>query len=74
MKGFGTVAIVVGICWLVFALGMDVSVATGSGGRVNNLGLMADRQVHTIVGGMIMLAGLLMILLGGQILRGPSWR
>ncbi len=66
MKGFGTVAIVVGICWLVFALGMDVSVATGSGGRVNNLGLMADRQVHTIVGGMIMLAGLLMILLGGK--------
>jgi hypothetical protein len=66
MKGFGAFAMIVGVCWLVFALGMDVSVATGSGGRVNNLGLMADRQVHTIVGGMITLAGLLMVLLGGK--------
>lgn len=66
MKGFGTFALIVGICWLVFALSMDVSVATGAGGRVNNLGLMADRQVHTIVGGMITLGGLLMVLLGGK--------
>ncbi|MDP4572276.1 hypothetical protein Q8O96_24695 [Pseudomonas sp. LPH60] len=66
MKGIGTLALVVGICWAVFALSMDVSVATGSGGRVNNLGLMADRQLHTIVGGMITLAGLLMVLLGGR--------
>ena len=66
MKGFGTLALIVGICWLVFALSMDVSVATGAGGRVNNMGLMADRQIHTIVGGMISLAGLLMVLLGGK--------
>lgn len=66
MKGGGLCAMIIGICWLVFALGMDVSVATGSGGRVNNLGLMADRQVHIIVGGMITLAGLLMVLLGGK--------
>lgn len=66
MKGFGTFALIVGICWLIFALSMDVSVATGAGGRVNNLGLMADRQVHVIVGGMIALAGLLMVLLGGK--------
>lgn len=64
MKRFGTFALIVGICWLLFSLIMDVSVATGAGGRVNNLGLMADRQIHTIVGGMIALAGLLMILLG----------
>lgn len=66
MKGFGTFAIIVGVCWLAFALSMDVSVATGGGGRVNNMGLMADRQIHTIVGGMISLAGLLMVLLGGR--------
>lgn len=66
MKGFGTIILLTGVCWLAFALGMDVSVATGAGGRVNNLGLMADRQVHTIVGGMIALAGLLMALLGGK--------
>jgi hypothetical protein len=72
MKGFGTFAMIIGVCWLVFALGMDVSVATGSGGRVNNLGLMADRQVHTIVGGMITLAGLLMVLLGGKAAATPA--
>lgn len=65
MKGFGTFALIVGICWVVFALSMDVSVSTGMG-RVNNLGLMADRQVHAIVGGMIALAGLVMMLLGSK--------
>lgn len=63
MKRLGTFALIVGACWIVFALSMDVSVATGSGGRVNNLGLMADRQIYTILGGIIALAGLLMILL-----------
>ena len=66
MKGFGTFALIVGVCWLIFALSMDVSVPTGAGGRVNNMGLMADRQIHTIVGGMIAIAGLLMVLLGGK--------
>lgn len=66
MKGFGTFALIVGICWVIFALSMDVSVSTGMG-RVNNLGLMADRQVHTIVGGMIALAGLVMLIFGGKV-------
>ena len=39
---------------------------TCAGGRVNNMGLMADRQIHTIVGGMIALAGLLIVLLCGR--------
>lgn len=66
MKGFGVFVLIAGTCWLVFALSMDVSVETGAGGRVNNLGLMADRQVHAIVGGMMALAGLLMTLFGGK--------
>lgn len=66
MKGFGTLALIVGVSWLIFALSIDVSVPTGAGGRVNNLGLMADRQVHTIVGGLLAVAGLLMVLLGGR--------
>ncbi|KPA87041.1 hypothetical protein PF66_06386 [Pseudomonas asplenii] len=70
MKGLGTFTMIAGICWLIFALGMDVSVPTGAGGRVNNMGLMADRQIHTIVGGMVTLAGLLMVLLGGR--NAPS--
>ena len=71
MKGLGIFAIVVGIGWMIFALSMDVSVSTGMG-RVNNLGLMADRQLHTIVGGMIALAGLLMLLFGGNVLALPA--
>ena len=63
MKGFGIFILIVGICWMIFALNMDVSVSSGMG-RVNNLGLMADRQVHAIVGGMIALAGLLMLIFG----------
>lgn len=65
MKGFGTFILIVEVCWLVFALSMDVSVSTGLG-RVNNLGLMADRQLHAIVGGMIALAGLIMLIFGGR--------
>ncbi|WP_240350342.1 zinc ribbon domain-containing protein [Pseudomonas viridiflava] len=44
---------------------MDVSVASGLG-RVNNLGLMSERQNFTIVAGFIALGGLLMILMGGK--------
>ncbi|PHN32126.1 hypothetical protein [Pseudomonas sp. ICMP 460] len=66
MKGLGVLALIVGACWLIFALSMDVSVLTGAGGRVNNMGLMADRQIHTIVGSVIALAGLLMLLLSGK--------
>ena len=70
MKGFGSFAPIVGICWVVFALSLDVSVSTGMG-RVNNPGRMADRQVHTIVGGMIALAGLLILIFGGKVLALP---
>ena len=56
MKGFGVFILIAGICWMIFALNMDVSVTTGIS-KVYNLGLMADRQVHAIVGCMIALAG-----------------
>ncbi len=72
MKGLGKVILFVGVCWAVFALNMDVSVPSGSGGRVNNLGLMADRQIHTILGGIIALAGLLMVLLTGKSAISPA--
>ena len=66
MKGLGILTLVAGIGWVIFALSIDVSVSTGAGGRVNNLGLMADRQVYTIGGGIIALAGLLMMLVGDK--------
>ena len=66
MRGLGIVALVIGVICVVSALGMDVSVSTGvGGGRVNNLGLMADRQNYTLVGGMVALAGLLLLMFGG---------
>ena len=71
MKGFGIFILIAGFCWMIFALNMDVSVSTGMG-RVNNLGLMADRQVHTIVGGMIALAGIMMVIFGGKVSVSPA--
>ena len=71
MKGFGIFILIAGICWMIFALNMDVYVSTGMG-RVNNLGLMADRQVHTIVGGMIALAGIMMVIFGGKVSVSPA--
>lgn len=66
MRKFGIFAIVVGVVVIIAALGMDVSVATGMGGRVNNLGLMADRQNYTILGGLFLIAGILMAIFGGR--------
>ncbi len=66
MRGLGTVALIIGIIWVVIAASADVSVATGMGGRVNNLGLMADRSNHTMIGGIIAIAGLLMAIFGGK--------
>lgn len=65
MRGFGVLVLVVGVLALIGAMSMDVSVSTGIG-RVNNLGLMADRQNFTIVGALVVLAGLLMIIFGGR--------
>lgn len=66
MRNFGIVAIMVGVIVIISAMSMDVSVATGMGGRVNNLGLMADRQNYTILGGLFVIAGILMSIFGGR--------
>lgn len=66
MRGLGAVALIAGIIWMVIAANADVSVATGLGGRVNNLGLMADRSNQTMIGGIIGIAGLLMVIFGGK--------
>ncbi|WP_190300812.1 hypothetical protein [Pseudomonas chlororaphis] len=63
MRGFGILAIVLGVIVMLGAMVMDVSVPAGMG-RVNNLGLMADRQNYTIIGGVLLIAGLLMAMLG----------
>ncbi|MEE7654164.1 zinc ribbon domain-containing protein [Raoultella planticola] len=59
MKIIGYIAIAIGIIFAVSALFMDVSVATVSGYRVNNLGLMSTRQNFMMLGGFIAIAGLI---------------
>lgn len=66
MRGLGIIVLIAGVIWLIVAAGSDVSVATVSGGRVNNIGLMAERSNQTMIGGFVALAGLLMILFGGR--------
>lgn len=63
MRGFGFLVIVIGIIVMIAATTMDVSVPSGLG-RVNNLGLMADRQNYTLIGGVFLIAGLLMVIFG----------
>ena len=63
MKGLGVVVLVVGVFVVLGAMMMDVSVPAGIG-RVNNMGLMSERQNYTIIGAVLSIAGLLMLVLG----------
>lgn len=64
MKTFGWAVLALGIVWTLVALNMDVTVAIGHGEVVNNIGLMASRQNHIIIGVFIGISGLLVILFG----------
>lgn len=67
MRGLGIVGIVIGVLLLIVAISMDVTVSSGSGmGRVNNLGLIAERQNLTTIGGILLLAGLVMLIFGAR--------
>ena len=50
---------------MVYAMNMDVSVSTYAG-RVNNIGLMSDRQNYLIFSGIIFLAGVILAILGSK--------
>ncbi|QPB12517.1 hypothetical protein [Providencia phage PSTCR8lys] len=64
MKGLGLFALVVGIVVAIVAFTMDVSVPTGYGSRVNNIGLMSERQNYILIGCFIILCGLLGVIFG----------
>ncbi|PKH22144.1 hypothetical protein BI292_14865 [Pseudomonas sp. 43NM1] len=63
MRVFGIWVLVLGVLAVFGAMVMDVSVPSGVG-RVNNLGLMAERQNFTLIGGVMLIIGLLMIIAG----------
>ncbi|OFY26314.1 MAG: hypothetical protein A2X17_01395 [Bacteroidetes bacterium GWF2_41_61] len=69
MRTFGKILLFVGILLLIIALTMDVSVEVNySGGnelgfpkRVNNLGLMSERQNYTIIAVGLIIASTILI-------------
>jgi hypothetical protein len=63
MRNFGYFVLVVGMLCIVGALAMDVSVSSGTG-RVNNIGLMAERQNFILIGGLMLLVGVIMAVAG----------
>lgn len=54
------ILIFIGAVGLIFAFFMDTSVLTESGGRVNNLGLMNDKQNYLIISGILLSIGVIL--------------
>ncbi len=63
MRNFGYFVLVVGMLCIAGALATDVSVSSGAG-RVNNIGLMAERQNLILIGGLMLLVGVIMAIAG----------
>lgn len=59
MRALGIIAVMIAAFMLFGALAMDVSVPSGVG-RVNNLGLMSERQNYIIIAGILLIGGMLM--------------
>ncbi|AOM40161.1 hypothetical protein [Xenorhabdus hominickii] len=73
MKSFGIFLLVIGILAVFASFNMDVSVATGYGGRVNNIGLVAQRENLLLISCFVVLCGLLLAIFGGKkTLNGDS--
>lgn len=70
MRNFGYFLLVVGMLCIVGALAMDVSVSSEVG-RVNNIGLMAERQNLILIGGLMLLVGVIMAI-GGKRRKGAD--
>lgn len=70
MRKLGIGILIIGLLASVVAMNMDVSVSAGVG-RVNNLGLMSQRQNLVMLSGMFALGGLLMILFGVRRVEDP---
>ena len=63
MRYFAYFVVVIGMLCLVGAMVMDVSVSSGAG-RVNNFGLMAERQNLILIGGLLLLVGVILAVAG----------
>jgi hypothetical protein len=65
VRGFGILVLIIGAIGIMLALSMDTSVINSAGARVNDLNLMADRQLYILAAGAIIIAGTLMAALSG---------
>jgi len=78
MRNLGYAMVAIGVVWLLIAFNMETSVPTSGGGyyglpdRVENIGLIAQRQNHLIVASLITLIGVLLAIFGGQIKLAPA--
>ena len=63
MKNFGIALSSVGVIALLFALNMNTAVEA-NGMKINNLGLMNDKQNYLIVSGILLVIGVLIFLFG----------
>lgn len=81
MQIAGMVLIIIGLLWLLLAWNMDVSVSTGGrsigdyyipSSRVVNVGLMDDRRNQLMLGGLITLAGVILLGFGSLRVAGAS--
>ncbi len=63
MKILGIIGVIVGAVWALIAFNLDTSIDTAYG-RVNNLGLMADRQQHLMLSIAVLAISVLLFLFG----------
>lgn len=68
MRVFGIVTTACGVAWLLIAFNFDTTVGT-SIGRVENIGLISQRQNHLYLAGLLSLVGVLVWIFGN---REPS--
>lgn len=62
MKNFGIILSSIGVLALLFTLNMNTAVETAGGMKINNLGLMNDKQNYLIVSGILLVIGVLIFL------------
>lgn len=67
MKRLATAVMLIGLAMLIHALSSDIAVDGLGGRRIANVGLMHDRMVNTILGGVVILGGLLVRIFGGNL-------
>lgn len=65
MRNIGYILMGVGLIAMLCAMSMDVSVSTYAG-RVNNIGLMAERQNYLIFSGFIFIGGVILAIFGSK--------